>query len=64
MSLSVNTREQNIENYKLLIKKKKDLTRKNKALQTKIAQYVRKNKLDLEGQMINREKLKFCNYIF
>ena len=48
----MNTREQNIENYKLLIKKKKDLTRKNRALQTKIAQYVRKNKIDLEGEMM------------
>ena len=36
-----NTREQNIETYKALLKKKKDLTRKNRAVQTKIAQYAR-----------------------
>ena len=53
MSLTVGTnrdREQSIENYKGLLKKKKDLARKNRALQTKIAQYIRKNKIDLEGK--------------
>ena len=51
LSLSTTTattsREQSIENYKALLKKKKDITRKNKAIQTKIAHYVRKNKIDL-----------------
>ena len=54
MSLTVSettsrNREQAIENYKALLKKKKDLSRKNRALQTKISQYIRKNKIDLEG---------------
>ena len=51
MSLTVGTnrdREQSIENYKGLLKKKKDLGRKNRALQTKISQYIRKNKIDLD----------------
>ena len=54
MSLTVGTnrdREQSIENYKGLLKKKKDLGRKNRALQTKISQYIRKNKIDLEGKI-------------
>ena len=65
MSLTVGTnrdREQSIENYKGLLKKKKDLARKNRALQTKIAQYIRKNKIDLEGKKnernVNNEKKK------
>ena len=45
-----NSREQAIENYKSLLKKKKDLSRKNRALQTKIAQHARKNKLDLGNE--------------
>ena len=44
-------REQNIEQYKALLKKKKDLTRKNRALQTKIIQYARKHKIDLCGNV-------------
>ena len=53
MSLTVGTsrdRDQAIEHYKALLKKKKDLGRKNRALQTKISQYIRKNKIDLEGK--------------
>ena len=34
-----------------MLKKKKDLTRKNRAVQTKIAQYVRKHKIDLTGNV-------------
>ena len=63
MSLTVTSREQVIDNYKLLLKKKKDLTRKNRAVQTKIAQYVRKNKIDLEGINFNDSKV-FNNLIF
>ena len=57
MSLTVGTsrdREQAIDNYKALLKKKKDLGRKNRALQTKISQYIRKNKIDLEGRKLFR----------
>ena len=43
------SREQLIENYKSLLKKRKDLTRKNRSLQTKIGQFLRKNKMDLTG---------------
>ena len=51
MSLTVSlTRDEAIDNYKVLLKKKKDLTRKNRGLQTKLAQYIRKNKIDLEGK--------------
>ena len=52
MTLStINTREQAIDQYKALLKKKKDLTRKNRAVQTKIAQYARKHKIDLTGNV-------------
>ena len=34
-----------------MLKKKKDLTRKNRAVQTKIAQYARKHKIDLTGNV-------------
>ena len=57
MSLTVGTnrdRDQAIETYKALLKKKKDLSRKNRALQTKISQYIRKNKIDLEGNIDKR----------
>ena len=50
MSLTVATREQSIDNYRALLKKKSDLTRKNRAMQTKIAQYIRKNKIDIDGK--------------
>ena len=50
-----NSREQAIENYKSLLKKKKDLSRKNRALQTKIAQHTRKNKLDLGKRLRLRD---------
>ena len=50
-----NSREQAIENYKSLLKKKKDLSRKNRALQTKIAQHARKNKLDLGKRLRLRD---------
>lgn len=48
---ATNSREQAIDQYKALLKKKRDLTRKNRAVQTKIAQYVRKHKIDLTGNV-------------
>ena len=45
------SRDQAIETYRSLLKKKKDLTRKNRALQTKIAQFARKHKVDLCGNI-------------
>ena len=51
------TREQAIEDYKALLKKKKDITRKNRAIQTKIAHYVRKNKIDLSSTVANLSNL-------
>ena len=40
-----------------MLKKKKDLTRKNRAVQTKIAQYARKHKIDLTGNVDLAETL-------
>ena len=54
---AINTREQAIDQYKALLKKKKDLTRKNRAVQTKIAQYARKHKIDLTGNVDLAETL-------
>ena len=51
------SREQAIENYKALLKKKKDINRKNKAIQTKISQYVRKHKIDLASSVTSLSNL-------
>ena len=48
---TTSSRDQAIETYRSLLKKKKDLTRKNRALQTKIAQFARKHKVDLCGNI-------------
>jgi cell division protein FtsB len=51
------SREQAIENYKALLKKKKDINRKNKAIQTKIGHFLRKNNIDLAGSVTNLSNL-------
>ena len=51
------SREQAIDSYRALLKRKKDTKRKNNMIQTKIAHYVRKNKIDLESNLTNFSKL-------
>ena len=46
---SASIREQAIEKYTALTKHKRDLQRKNKKIQTKIAQHLRKNKIELSA---------------
>lgn len=57
LSTSPSTREQAIERYSALVKKRRDIARKNLMLQTKIAQYVRKNKIDLTSTKCSLENM-------
>ena len=51
------SREQAIDSYRALLKRKKDTKRKNNMMQTKIANYVRKNKIDLGNNIANCSNL-------
>ena len=60
------TREQAIERYTALVKKRRDISRKNLMLQTRIAQFVRKNniklastKCSLENMTAEEEKIEY-----
>ena len=60
------TREQAIERYTALVKKRRDISRKNLMLQTRIAQFVRKNniklastKCSLENMSAEEEKIEY-----
>ena len=57
LSASPTTREQAIERYTALVKKRRDIARKNLAVQTKIAQYLRKNKIDLTSTKCGLENM-------
>ena len=57
LSTSPTSREQAIERYTALVKKRRDIARKNLMIQTKISQYLRKNKIDLTSTQCSLENM-------